>query len=59
MLKADDIYIVRSSEAPVALIEVGFMTNRDELAKLADPEYQKTAAQGIFNAVLEAVKEGY
>ncbi len=32
------------------------MTNRDELAKLADPEYQKTAAQGIFNAVLEAVK---
>mgnify|MGYP004494457549 FL=1 len=35
------------------------MTNRDELAKLADPEYQKTAAQGIFNAVLEAVKEGY
>ena len=59
LLKADDIYIVRSSEAPVALIEVGFMTNRDELAKLADPEYQKTAAQGIFNAVLEAVKEGY
>ncbi len=30
LLPADDIYIIRTSEAPVALVEVGFMTNRQE-----------------------------
>ena len=59
LLAADDIYIVRTSDAPVALVEVGFMTNREELDKLSDPGYQKQAAQGIFNAVMQAFDEGY
>ena len=59
LLEADDIYIVRTSEAPVALIEVGFMTNREELDKLSDSEYQKSAAQGIYNAIMQAFDEGY
>ena len=59
LLKGDKIYIIRSSEVPVALVEVGFMTNREELANLNDPEYQKQAAQGIYNAIVRAFEEGY
>lgn len=59
LLEGDDIYIIRSSKVPVALIEVGFMTNRAELEKLNSDEYQKKAAEGIYNAILEAFDKGY
>lgn len=35
------------------------MTNYDELDKLKSPKYQKKAAQGIYNAIMEAFEEGY
>ena len=53
------IYIIRKNEVPAALIEVGFMTNQEELNKLNSPEYQKQAAQGIYNAIMRALDEGY
>ena len=53
------IYIIRNNQAPVALIEVGFMTNQAELDKLNSPEYQKLVAQGIYNAIMRALDEGY
>ena len=59
LVKGDSIYIIRTSEVPVALIEVGFMTNRDELRLLNSEEYQGQTAQGIYNAILRAFEEGY
>ncbi len=59
LIKGDKIYIIRTSQVPVALIEVGFMTNRDELLDLGTEEYQEKVAQGIYNAILEAFEEGY
>ena len=59
LLPGDEIYIIRTSKAPVALIEVGFMTNYEELDNLNDPKYQKKAAQGIYDAINEAFEEGY
>lgn len=55
----NSIYIIRNSEVPVALIEVGFMTNQEELDNLTSPGYQKKAAQGIYNAILRALEEGF
>lgn len=59
LVSGNDIYIIRESEVPVALIEVGFMTNQQELNRLNTPEYQKQAATGIYNAILRAIEEGY
>ena len=42
---------------PAVQIEVGFMTNQAELASLCSQEYQKKAAQGIYQALLAAIKE--
>ena len=59
LVEGDKIYIIRNSDVPVALIEVGFMTNREELRLLNTQEYQKQTAQGIYEAVLRAFEEGY
>lgn len=55
----DYVYIVRKSEVPVVLIEVGYMTNVEELNRLIDPEYQRKVAEGVYNAVKQAIEEGY
>ncbi len=59
LVKGDDIYIVRSSNVPVALIEVGYMTNTEELENLSDPEFQRQVAEGIYNAIMQAYEEGF
>lgn len=53
----DEVYIIRMSESPVALVEVGFMTNQQELEALQDKEYQRKAAQALYDAVLEYLDE--
>lgn len=55
----DQTDVIYGCKKPAALIEVGFMTNQEELADLCSEEYQKKAAQGIYNAVLQAFEEGY
>ena len=40
-------------------IEVGFMTNKDELEKLNSDAYQRETAEGVYQAVLRAFEEGY
>lgn len=59
LVEGDSIYIIRTSEVPVALIEVGFMTNREELELLKSEEYQEKAAEAIHEAILRAFEEGY
>lgn len=59
LVEGDKIYIIRTSEVPVALIEVGFMTNQEELELLSSEEYQQQAAQGIYEAILRAFEEGF
>ncbi len=56
--KGDDIHIIRNSKVPVALVEVGFMTNADELKKLLNPEDQRNAAAGILDGVMKAYEKG-
>ena len=58
LVKGDYVYIVRASKVPVALIEVGFMTNEQELEKLASSSYQKKVAKAVYNAIIEALEEG-
>lgn len=59
LVEGDSIYIIRTSEVPVALIEVGFMTNQEELDLLRTRDYQRSTARGIYNAIIEAFEEGY
>ncbi len=59
LVAGDSIYIIRTSEVPVALIEVGFMTNQEELDLLKSEEYQEQTAEAIYAAIQTAFEEGY
>lgn len=59
LVAGNDIYVIRTSEAPAALVEVGFMTNPKELANLTDEKYQKKCARAIYEGILQALEEGY
>lgn len=50
-------YVVKHNSVPAVLIELGFMTNKSDLTKLTDSEYQKKAAQAIYEAVNEIYAE--
>lgn len=44
--------VLRETEMPAALVEMGFMTNHDELMRLADSAYQDKMAQGIADGIV-------
>jgi N-acetylmuramoyl-L-alanine amidase len=47
-----NFYVLRNSDVPAALIEVGFLTNKTEAAKLADDSYREQLASGIFKGLV-------
>ena len=48
-----NLVVLAETLMPAALVEVGFMTNPAEEAKLLTPAYQQAAAQGITAGILE------
>ncbi len=53
LVPGDEIYIIRKSKVPVALCEVGFLTNPQEQALLCSADYQHKAAKGIYEGILK------
>lgn len=54
IVESNDTYIIGHSKVPVALIEVGYMSNPNELGFLIQEENQKMIAQGIYNGIMKA-----
>lgn len=52
-----DLVVLNSTDATAALIEMGFMSNSRELAKLEDGEYQNRIVSGIVKAVSEYIEK--
>ena len=48
-----NLAVLAGTDMTAVLTEVGFLTNAEEEAKLITPEYQKAAAQGIAEGILE------
>ena len=44
--------VLREAWMPAVLVEVGFVTNRAEAARLSSPSYRQTIAQGIADGVI-------
>ena len=47
-------FILEESTMPAVLIEVGFMSNREELTRLLTAEYRMLIARGIYRGIVEA-----
>ncbi|OUM98346.1 MAG: hypothetical protein BAA04_05845 [Firmicutes bacterium ZCTH02-B6] len=50
-------YVIRNTQMPAVLLELGFLSNREEEARLADPAYRWRAAEAIYAGVLRYVTE--
>ncbi len=56
LIAGDEIFIIRTAKMPVALAEIGFMTNEEELRKLSTEEYQEKAARAMVDAIYETLQ---
>lgn len=55
--KGEDIYVLKSSQAPAVLIECGFMTNPEEMEKLKQKDYQKELSFAIVCGIMKYDKK--
>lgn len=54
--KVNEVFLLKAIEdIPSALVEVGFLSNPAEAARLADAEYQRQVAASIYQGVLRYV----
>ena len=51
-----NIYILRNSQIPTALVEVGFLSNPNEASLLASADYQQLMAYAIFEGILSYIE---
>lgn len=50
--KAEQFYVLANVRHPAALVEGGFLTNKDEGTKLGDPNYREQLANAISAGIL-------
>ncbi len=54
-LKAREWYVVRKAKMPSVLIEVGFVTNPNEMILLEEDSYLKRLSKGIYNGICKFI----
>lgn len=59
LVNGDDIYIIHNSKSPVALVEVGFLSNASDLLKLTNETYRKTCAKALYDSIKEMIDRTY
>ena len=57
VVKKNDIYIIGNAKSTVSLIELGFMSNDDDMEILKDKKYRKLAAEALYKAINRAFEE--
>ncbi|GBF23202.1 N-acetylmuramoyl-L-alanine amidase, partial [Candidatus Gastranaerophilus sp. (ex Termes propinquus)] len=51
-------YVINHSEAPAVLVEIGYLSNPAERAKLLDKKRQEEIAEAISEGIMEYLKKG-
>jgi len=55
--KEESWFVVRNAKMPSVLIEVGFVTNKDEAVLLASRAYLKKLSKGIYNGIVDFIND--
>lgn len=51
-VKSANFYVVKNTQMPAVLVELGFISNPTEEKLLSSPDFQKKAAEGIYQGIL-------
>jgi N-acetylmuramoyl-L-alanine amidase len=51
--KAEQFYVLANVRHPAVLVEGGFLTNKNEIGKLADANYREQLAVAISDGILK------
>jgi N-acetylmuramoyl-L-alanine amidase len=54
-VKQNTFSVLKNAEMPSALVEVGFITNTGDVAKLKDPVFRQKIALALYKALMEAL----
>jgi len=54
-VKQANFYVLRNSAMPAVLVEVGFVTGREDAPRLADPAFRRQMAEAIARGILRYV----
>ncbi|MCM3691773.1 cell wall-binding repeat-containing protein [Neobacillus niacini] len=49
-------YVIRNTQMPSVLVELGYMTNREEESRIKTTAYQQQAAQALANSIISYFK---
>jgi N-acetylmuramoyl-L-alanine amidase len=56
-IKTANYYVIKYTEAPAVLVEVGFISNPTEEKLLNSSDFQTKAAEGIANGIMEKINK--
>lgn len=56
-VKSARFYVLRNTQMPAALVEVGFVTGAEDARRLADPNFRTVMAQAIVRGILQYVQQ--
>ncbi|MEO0949016.1 MAG: N-acetylmuramoyl-L-alanine amidase, partial [Cyanobacteria bacterium J06641_5] len=56
-VKRSGFFVLRHTDMPAALVEVGFVTGREDAPKLRDPSFRRQMAQAIADGILNYVRQ--
>ena len=56
-VKKANFYVLRNSAMPAVLVEVGFVTGREDAPRLRDPNFRKRMADAISDGILQYVRQ--
>ncbi|HZG41102.1 MAG TPA: N-acetylmuramoyl-L-alanine amidase [Nodosilinea sp.] len=57
-VKQARFHVLRATNMPSALVEVGFVTGAQDAPRLADPAWRETMAQAIARGILQYIQQG-
>ena len=50
-VKGAFFYVLKAAKMPAVLVEIGFVTNKEEALNMLKPDYQKRLAKGIAEGI--------
>lgn len=56
-VKRSGFFVLKHTDMPAALVEVGFVTGREDAPKLRDPSFRRQMAQAIADGILNYVRQ--